>query len=62
MTNFPKNGDILLVDLGMVAKVRPCLVLFANPDSERTVSLVAPLTTEVRGGGGEVPFPSPLAC
>ena len=23
MTKFPKNGDILLVDLGMVAKVRP---------------------------------------
>ena len=59
MTNFPKNGDILLVDLGMVAKVRPCLVLCANPDNERTVSLVAPLTTEVRGGESEIPFPKP---
>jgi len=63
MTNFPRNGDILLVDLGMVAKVRPCLVLCANPDSERTVSLVAPLTGEVRGGESEIPFPkAALAC
>jgi mRNA interferase MazF len=59
MTNFPKNGDIVLVDLGMVAKVRPCLVLCGNPDSERTVSIVAPLTTEVRGGESEVSFPKP---
>lgn len=59
MTNSPRNGDIVLVDLGMVAKVRPCLVLCANPDSERTVSLVAPLTTEVRGGESEISFPKP---
>ena len=59
MINFPKNGDILLVDLGMVAKVRPCLVLCANPDSERTVSLVAPLTSEIRGGESEISFPKP---
>ncbi len=59
MTSFPTNGDIVLVDLGMVAKVRPCLVLCANPDSERTVCLVAPLTTEVRGGESEVPFAKP---
>ena len=59
MTNFPKNGDILLVDLGVAAKVRPCLVLCANPDSERTVSLVAPLTSELRGGESEIPFPKP---
>ncbi|SPE62477.1 hypothetical protein SBV1_850006 [Verrucomicrobia bacterium] len=49
MTNSPKNGDIVLVDLGMVAKVRPCLVLCVSPDSERTVSIVAPLTGEIRG-------------
>ena len=43
----------------MVAKVRPCLVLCASPDSQRTVSLVAPLTTEVRGGESEIAFPKP---
>ena len=59
MKNSPKNGDILLVDLGMVAKVRPCLVLCAKPDSERAVCLVAPLASEVRGGESEVPFPKP---
>jgi mRNA interferase MazF len=59
MTNFPSNGDIVLVDLGMVAKVRPCLVLCANPDRERTVSVVAPLTTEIRGGESEIRFPKP---
>ncbi len=59
MTNSPGNGDIVLVDLGMVAKIRPCLVLCANPDSERTVSLVAPLTTEIRGGESEISFPKP---
>jgi mRNA interferase MazF len=59
MTNFPADGDIVLVDLGMVAKVRPCLVLCANPDSERTVSIIAPLTSEVRGGESEISFPKP---
>ena len=59
MTSSPSNGDIVLVDLGMAAKIRPCLVLCANPDSERTVSLVAPLTSEVRGGESEVSFPKP---
>ena len=59
MTSSPRNGDIVLVDLGMVAKVRPCLVLCANPDSERTVSIVAPLTSEVRGGESEISFPKP---
>src|SRR5713226_5166916 len=43
----------------MVAKVRPCLVLCVNPNSERTVSLVAPLTSEIRGGESEVSFPKP---
>ena len=60
MTNCPENGDIVLVDLGMVAKVRPCLVLCAAPDSERTVSIIAPLTTEIRGGESELKFPKPV--
>jgi len=42
-----------------VARVRPCLVLCGDPDSERTVSIVAPLTSEVRGGESEVTFPKP---
>jgi mRNA interferase MazF len=54
-----KIGDVVLVDLGMVAKVRPCLVLAPNPDSERSVAIVAPLTTEIRGGESEITFPKP---
>lgn len=59
MTNSPKNGDIVLVDLGVVGKIRPCLVLCVRPDSQRTVSIIAPLTSEVRGGESEVAFPKP---
>jgi mRNA interferase MazF len=49
----------MLVDLGLAAKVRPCLILCSNPDSQRTVSIVAPLTSEVRGGESEISFPKP---
>lgn len=60
MTNSLKNGDVVLVDLGMAAKVRPCVVLAARPDSQRSLSIVAPLTTEIRGGEAEVAFPKPV--
>jgi mRNA interferase MazF len=59
MTGF-KRGDVVLVDLGYVAKVRPCVVVsISNADSRRNMSVVAPLTTEIRGGECEVPFPKP---
>jgi mRNA interferase MazF len=59
MTNF-KRGDVVLVDLGYVAKVRPCFVLsMPDADGRRNMSVVAPLTTEIRGGECEAPFPKP---
>jgi mRNA interferase MazF len=59
MTSF-KRGDVVLVDLGYVAKVRPCVVVsIPNADSRRNMSVVAPLTTQIRGGECEVPFPKP---
>jgi mRNA interferase MazF len=59
MTGF-KRGDVVLVDLGYVAKVRPCIVIsIPNADSQRNMSVVAPLTTVIRGGECEVPFPKP---
>jgi mRNA interferase MazF len=59
MTGF-KRGDVVLVDLGYVAKVRPCVVIsIPNADSQRNMSVVAPLTTEIRGGECEVSFPKP---
>jgi mRNA interferase MazF len=40
MTSF-KRGDVVLVDLGYVAKVRPCVVIsIPNPDSRRNMSVV----------------------
>ncbi len=55
-----KRGDVVLVDLGYVAKVRPCLVIsISRADSRRNMSVVAPLTTEIRGGECEVAFPKP---
>ena len=59
MTQF-KRGDVVLVDLGYVAKVRPALVVsIPKADSRRNMSVVAPLTTEIRGGQCEVEFPKP---
>ncbi len=54
------RGDVVLVDLGMAAKSRPCVVVSTpQPDPQRTMAVVVPMTTEVRGGDCEVPFPKP---
>ena len=59
MTNFSR-GDVVIVDLGVAAKVRPCVVISAsNPDRQRNMSVVVPMTTEIRGGEGEIDFPKP---
>ena len=59
MPNSLKAGDVVLVDLGMRAKVRPCVVLAPKPDSQRNLTIVAPLTREIRGSECEVAFPKP---
>jgi len=59
MTSFSR-GDVVAVDLGMAAKVRPCVVVsISKPDSERNMSVVVPMTTEMRGGECEIHFPKP---
>lgn len=59
MTSFSR-GDVVVVDFGMVAKVRPCVVVsINNPDSRRNMSVVVPMTTEIRGGAFEISFPKP---
>ena len=59
MTSFDR-GDVVLVDLGMAAKVRPAVVVsISNPDSQRNMAVVVPLTTEIRGGECEISFPKP---
>ncbi len=59
MTAF-KRGDVVIVDLGMAAKVRPCVVISVeNSDRQRSMSIVVPMTTEIRGGECEIRFPKP---
>lgn len=59
MTSFSR-GDVVAVDLGMMAKVRPCVVVsISTPDSQRNMSVVVPMTTEIRGGECEIRFPKP---
>jgi mRNA interferase MazF len=59
MTSFSR-GDVVMVDLGMAAKVRPCVVVsITNPDSRRNMSVVVPMTTEIRGGPSEIQFSKP---
>jgi mRNA interferase MazF len=54
----PKRGEVWLVDLGMVAKVRPCLVLsIVVNDEDRALTTVVPHTTSVRGSRFEVTLP-----
>jgi mRNA interferase MazF len=59
MTSFSR-GDVVAVDLGMAAKVRPCVVVsIGKPDSQHNMSVVVPMTTEIRGGECEIHFPKP---
>jgi mRNA interferase MazF len=55
-----KRGDVVLVDLGMQAKVRPCVVVsIPKADRQRNMSVVVPMTTEIRHGECEVSFSKP---
>ena len=59
MTSFSR-GDVVIVDLGMAAKVRPCVVVsVSHADQQRNMSVVVPMTTEIRGGECEIRFPKP---
>jgi mRNA interferase MazF len=50
----PKRGEVWLVDLGLAAKVRPCLLLTGFPtDDELALVTVVPHTTAIRGNPWE---------
>jgi mRNA interferase MazF len=50
----PKRGDVWIVDLGLAAKVRPCLLLTDFPtDDELALVTVVPHTTAIRGNKWE---------
>lgn len=51
----PPRGEVWLVDLGLAAKVRPCLVLsVAVEDADRSLVTLVPHTTSARGSRFEV--------
>jgi mRNA interferase MazF len=53
--NEPQRGEIWLVDLGMAAKVRPCLVISIGAmDQDRALATVVPHTTSARSSRFEV--------
>ena len=51
----PPRGEVWLVDLGLVAKIRPCAVISVpTEDSDRSLVTLVPHTTSVRGSRFEV--------
>jgi mRNA interferase MazF len=55
------RGEVWLTDLGMAAKVRPCLVLSVPPGpSDRVLFALVPHTTSVQGTSFEVAVPLPF--
>lgn len=54
----PARGDVWLVDLGLAAKIRPCLVLSVPPAAtDRALITLVPHTTALRGSSYEVSIP-----
>ena len=59
MTPPADRGSVWLVDLGMTAKIRPCLILSVPPDpQDRVLVTVVPRTTSVQGTRFEVDVPA----
>ena len=57
----PQRGEVWLVDLGLAAKVRPCLVLSVPPtDLDRALVTLVPHTTSLRTSRFEVDLPIPF--
>jgi mRNA interferase MazF len=46
---YPERGEVWLVDLGLTAKIRPCLVISARiSDNDRALITVVPHATSTR--------------
>ena len=53
--NSPNRGEVWLVDLGYIAKVRPCLVVSIPAlNQDRALATLVPHTTSLRGSRFEV--------
>ena len=47
---YPLRGEVWLVDLGLAAKVRPCVVVSSQiGDQDRALLAIVPHTTSTRG-------------
>jgi mRNA interferase MazF len=57
----PVRGEVWLLDLGMVEKVRPALIVSAGfGDLDRALITVVPHTTSLRGSQFEIVVPLPF--
>lgn len=57
----PDRGEVWLADLGIAAKVRPCLVLSVPPGpQDRVLVTLVPHTTSVQGTRFEVAVAKPF--
>ena len=57
----PVPGEVWQVDLGLTAKVRPCLVMSDYPaEDELALMLIVPHTTALRGNRWEVACGKPF--
>ncbi|MGZ8242993.1 type II toxin-antitoxin system PemK/MazF family toxin [Methylomagnum sp.] len=60
MSKF-KPDEVSLVDLGLAAKIRPCLILSEYPaDNELALAVIIPHTTAIRDNRWELPIPKPF--
>ncbi len=60
MSTEARLGEVWLVDFGLAAKVRPVVVLSVPlPTDARSLVVVAPLTSQLRGLRGEVDIGKP---
>ena len=53
----PRHGEVWMADLGMVAKVRPVVVLSdETAGGARSITIVIPVTSQNRGSDFEIPL------
>lgn len=54
--SYPRRGEVWLIDLGLTAKVRPCVVVSARiGDEDRALITLVPRTTSTRQTAYEAP-------
>ena len=58
---YPERGEVWLVDLGLTAKVRPCVVVSTRiGDTDRALITLVPHTTSTRQTDFEAVVPVPF--